>query len=86
MYRFIVETEHTNQNCALVIGEVHSLGYLHHFEWGCDVGVHCGWAILEAESEEEALLSVPLIVRPQARAVHLTKFSEADFDRTHQIR
>ncbi len=83
MYRFIVETEHTKDSCALVIGEVHSLGFLNHFEWGCDAGVHCGWAFLEAENEEEALLSVPLIVRPNARAVRLIKFTEDDFDRLH---
>jgi hypothetical protein len=33
MARFLVETEHNQDSCALVIGEVHSMGYLHHFEW-----------------------------------------------------
>ena len=83
MHRFIVETEHTSEICPLVIGEVHSLGYLHHYEWGCDVGVHKGWACLEAENEDEALLSVPMIVRSQARAVRVIQFTEEDFDRLH---
>ncbi len=83
MHRFIVETAHTAENCALVIGEVHSLGFLHHFEWGCDAGVHTGWAFIEAATEEEALLSVPLIVRPEARAVRVGQFTEEDFERLH---
>jgi hypothetical protein len=83
MARFLVETEHNQDSCALVIGEVHSMGYLHHFEWGCDVDVHYGWAFIEAENEGEALLTVPLIVRPQARAVRLIKFTEETFDRVH---
>lgn len=83
MTRFLVETEHTMDSCVLVVGEIHSMGYLHHFEWGCDVGIHCGWAFIEAENEGEALLSVPLIVRPQARAVRLNKFTDEDFDRMH---
>jgi hypothetical protein len=83
MHRYIVETEHTEDNCALVVGEIHSMGYLHHYEWGCDAGVHCGWAFIEAEKEDEALMTIPLIVRPQARAVRLIRFTEEDFERTH---
>ena len=83
MHRFMVETEHTQGTCALVIGEIHSMGYLHHFEWGCEVGIHCGWAFIEADSEKDALLSVPLIVRSQARAVQLVRFTEKDFGRLH---
>lgn len=83
MPRIIVETGHDAESCKLVIREVHSLGFLHHFEWGCDAGIHTGWAFIEAESEQEALLSIPLMVRPQARAVRVVKFSEEDFDRLH---
>jgi hypothetical protein len=83
MHRFLVETEHTAEKCRMVVEEIHSLGFLHHFDWGCDVGIHEGWAFIEAENEEEALLSVPLIVRPQARAVRVVKYTEEDFDRLH---
>jgi hypothetical protein len=83
MPRFLIETEHTEDSCVLVVGEVHAMGYLHHFEWGCEVGVHAGWAFIEAESEDEALMTVPMIVRPQARAVRVIKFTQEDFDRLH---
>lgn len=80
MPRYLVETKHTVENCALIVGEVHTSGYLNHFDWGCDAGVHCGWAIIEASNEDEVLLSVPLIVRSQARAVRLTKFTAEDIE------
>jgi hypothetical protein len=83
MVRFLVETEHTERECELVVREVHAMGYLYNFEWGCDAGVHCGWAIIEAENEDEVLMTVPLIVRKQARAVRLIKFTEQDLNRTH---
>ena len=83
MPRFLIETSHTASTCTLIVGEVHAMGYLHQFEWGCDVDVHCGWAMIEAKSEEEALLTVPLIVRPQARAVRLIKFTNEDFEQIH---
>jgi hypothetical protein len=83
MPRFLVETKHSGDNCLMVLGEIRSMGFLHHFEWGCDVDVHCGWTFLEAKDEEEALLSVPLIVRSQARAIRMVRFSEDDFERLH---
>lgn len=75
MERYLVETPHSENNCIMLLDEVSAMGYLHHFEWGCEDGVHSGWAIIEAESEEEALMVVPLIARDSARAVRLTKFS-----------
>ena len=51
------------------------MGYLYHFDWGCPDGVHTGWAIIEAEDEAQARLSVPSFVRNKARVVRLTKFT-----------
>jgi hypothetical protein len=74
MKRFLVETPHTEENCTLVIREVHAMGYLNYFEWGCESGVHCGWGFVEADDEPGALMTVPSVVRKQARAVAVTKF------------
>lgn len=76
MDRYMVESPHDHDNCTLVIKEVHSMGYLHHFDWGCEDGVHVGWAILEAESREQALMVVPSLVRAEARAVRLVKYGD----------
>lgn len=81
MEKYLIETPHSNETCRLLINELHSTGYLHNFEWGCEDGVHCGWAIIEAESEAQAWMAVPMIVRRDARIVHVVKF---DFDHAHK--
>lgn len=83
MSRYMIESKHSAEDCNMVIGQTYAMGYLHHFDWGCKVGVHCAWAILEAETEKEALMSVPSVVRDQARAVLLVKFSEDEARRIH---
>ena len=77
MKRFLVISNHTGPECARALKEVLAIGYLTHFDWGCKDGVHTGWAILEADSKNEAMLSVPTFLRDQARVVQLTKFEES---------
>jgi hypothetical protein len=74
MDRYLIETPHTDQDCQKLIDQILAMGYLHHFDWGCKAGVHCGWAILEAESEAQARLVVPPLVRNKARVIRLNKF------------
>jgi hypothetical protein len=74
MQRYLVETPHSAQDCKLLIDQIYAMGYLYHFDWGCKVGVHSGWAIIEAENEAEARLSVPPLVRNKARVIQLNKF------------
>ncbi len=84
MRRFLIETPHTAENCQRLVNEIHALGYLHNFEWGCDSGVHSGWAIIEAESEAEARLAVPPLLRSQARVVKLNKYDVSDIKALHE--
>lgn len=75
MKRYLIETPHTAQDCKMLVDQVYAMGYLYHFDWGCKVGVHSGWAIIEAESEADARLAVPPMVRKQARVIQLNKFA-----------
>ncbi len=84
MERFLVESHHSPGNCEMVIKETHSLGYLHYFEWGCADDVHTGWAFIEAENKDQALMSVPSLVRSQARAVRVVKYGREDAGEHHQ--
>lgn len=74
MDRFLVESPHTIHDCKLAVKLVQSLGYLTNFDWGCEAGVHTGWAVVEAENESQALGVVPPLVRGKARAVRVSKF------------
>ena len=63
--------------------QVLAQGYITHFDWGCDDGVHCSWAIIEAESHPMALMSVPPLLRDNARAVRLVKYSREGMEAIH---
>jgi hypothetical protein len=74
MNRYLIETPHTGSECLDLVKLVNAQGYLWNFDWGCEVGIHSGWAIFEAEDEAQARLAVPPLVRSRARIVKLNKF------------
>ena len=77
MERFIIESPHAAEKCEQAIQDVYAAGYLHYFEWGCKDNDHTGWAVVEAETIEDARQMVPWYFREQARVVHLVKFDGA---------
>lgn len=78
MPHFLVQSPHTEEDCAKVVKLTLAIGYLTHFHWGCKVGEHCAWAMIEAENEHEALLSVPTIIRNKSKAIHIVQFDPND--------
>jgi hypothetical protein len=77
MDRYIVISSHTAEDCRLAVKhfkEYHA-GFLTHFEWGCYDNDHTAYAIIEADSHEQALLSVPPLLREKTRVVKLTTFN-----------
>ncbi|MER3543226.1 MAG: hypothetical protein C4311_01155 [Chloroflexota bacterium] len=80
MDRYLIESPHEAKDCARILRQVTAMGYLLNFDWGCKAGVHCGWAIVEAEDEAQARLAVPLLVRAQARIVKLSRFSPEEVE------
>jgi hypothetical protein len=83
MARYLIETPHTDKECLKLIDWVQAQGYLYHFDWGCEAGEHCGWAIIEVDNEEQAKLVVPPILRSKARIVKLNKFEDEDVETFH---
>ncbi len=75
MDRYLIISPHTAQDCKKIIQLVEAMGYITHFDWGCKDGDHTAWAIIEADSKPEALLSVPSSHRHIARAVKIVKFT-----------
>ena len=78
MDRYLVESPHVLGECHKILDQVQAQGYLANFYWGCDDGVHCGWAIIEAENHSMALMSVPPLLRGDARAIRLVMMSPKD--------
>jgi hypothetical protein len=63
----------------LMMKTVRAMGYLMHFDWGCKSGHHIGWAVIEAENTEQALLVVPSNVRSHARIIRVDRWGPEDF-------
>lgn len=84
MDRYLIETNHSREDCLHVLDQFVAHGHITHFEWGCESGVCTGWAFVEADSEQEALYSVPAGLRPKARAVKLSQFSPEKIQHFHE--
>ncbi len=74
MQKFIIISPHTHEECTLVIKQTLAIGYLTHFWWGCKSGDHTGYAMIEAENADEALLSIPTMIRKKGKAIGLVQF------------
>lgn len=77
MPRFIIISPHTAEDCKMAVKHFreHHAGFLSHYEWGCYDNDHTAYLLLEANSHEEALMTVPPLFREKARAVQLTYFN-----------
>jgi hypothetical protein len=83
MSRYLIETPHTARECAKLVGWIHAQGYLYNFDWGCESGVHCGWAVVDTNTEEQARMMVPPLVRDKAKTVRLNKYAGEDVSSLH---
>jgi hypothetical protein len=81
MPQFLVESPHTQEDCDKMIKMTQAMGYLTHYYWGCKVGDHRGWAMIEAENPQEALLSVPPLIRHKSKAIEIVQFNAHDVER-----
>jgi hypothetical protein len=84
MNRYLIETSHNREDCLHILDQFVAYGHITHFEWGCESGVCTGWAMIEAESEEQALYSVPSLLRSKARAVKLSQFTPEKIQEFHE--
>ncbi len=78
MAHFLITSPHTAEDCAKVVKLTLAIGYLTHFYWGCKSGDHTAYAIIEADNKQEALLSVPTVIREKSKAQEIVQFDEKD--------
>ena len=86
MARYLIYATHEPEECVKTLDSYLQAGahYLTHADWGCEVGVHAEWLVVEAESEREALLMVPPIVRTAAQLVKLTRYTPEQIRALHK--
>jgi len=83
--RYLLESPHTKEECLRELDEVLAEGQnvLNKFNWGCSVGNHTGYAIVDAADEAEVLNMVPSFLRRKARAIRLEKFTPEQIKSLH---
>jgi hypothetical protein len=74
MQKFMIISPHTHDECTMVVKQTLAIGYLTHFWWGCKSGDHTGYAMIEANNPDEALLSIPTMIRKKGKAIGLVQF------------
>jgi len=76
MDRYLVISEHTAEDCRQAVkyfAEFYA-GYITHYEWGCYDNDHHAYAIIEADSHEQAKMTVPPLLRDKVKVIRLTFF------------
>jgi hypothetical protein len=58
--------------------------YLTHADWGCMDGHHAAWITVEADSDAEARLMVPPVIRNTALLVKLNRFTPEQIRGMHK--
>lgn len=87
MDRYIVISSHTAEDCRMAVKHFreHHANFLTHFEWGCYDNDHTAYAFIDADTHEEAKLTVPPLFREKARVVKLTTFNpKKTSDKAHE--
>ena len=80
MDRYMVISNHTLEDCRMAMqhfSDYHA-GFLTHFEWGCIDNDHNAYAIVEAESHEQAKMAVPPLFRNKTKVIKLTHLKPYD--------
>ena len=86
MARYLIESPHTPEECMKVLDAILMMGtgLLDKFDFGCQVGEHTVWAVVEAGSESAARNMVPAFVRNKARIVEVSKFTPQQIRGAHK--
>ena len=59
MERYLVESHHTEEDCHHVVEQFIFHGLINNIDWGCEDGVHVGWAIVDVENKDLAMVMIP---------------------------
>lgn len=74
---YLIETPHTEEECLKALDEQLAMGsdLLDKFYYGCNVGKHVGYAIVDANSEIEARKLIPKFLVDKSRITEVGKFT-----------
>ena len=72
---YLIISPHRPGECSKAVDAISSLDpiELSQWSWGCSAGDHTGYLMIEAESQQAALMMVPESFRSRARVIKLEK-------------
>jgi len=77
MARYMIESPHTEEECLRALDEELAKGrdILGKFDFGCKVGDHTAYAIVDVKGKNDALNLVPIFLQNKARIVEVGKIT-----------
>lgn len=85
MSKYMIETEHTPEECLKALDEFQEKGLLEKADFGCKAGVHTSWLTLDASNDEEARNLVPASLQSKTKVVKVNKFTTEQLKEMHKM-
>jgi hypothetical protein len=84
--RFLIKTPHTSEQCLKSLDDyaANNPALLKKIDWGCMVGDHTGYVVVEAANETAARNMLPADERKSAEIVQLNKFTVEQIKEFHK--
>jgi hypothetical protein len=84
--RFLIKTSHTSEQCLKSLDDyaANNPALLKKIDWGCMVGDHTGYVVVEAANETAARNMLPANERKSAKIVQLNKFTVEQIKEYHK--
>ncbi len=85
MARFMIESPHTEEECLRALDEELGKGkdILGKFDFGCKVGDHTAYALVDVNSKNDALNLVPTFLQNKVRIVEVGKITPEMIESFH---
>lgn len=86
-WQYLIQVPHTTESCLKALDETKAMGLekLNQYNWGCMVGDHTAYVIVDAKSEADALNTwVSPSERSDAKVIKLNKFTAEQIASFHK--
>lgn len=86
MAKYIIEKPHTSEECLddldSMLAEAPDI--LDKFVWGCGQGEHNGWALIESDSKEDLVATLPESIRGKFKVTEVSKLTPEEIKSFHR--
>jgi hypothetical protein len=84
---YFISSPHTKEECLAALDAIAGRGADHLNQWyfGCQAGDHTGYALIQAESENEARDNIPDNLRNKARIAKVDQYTQQQIRQFHEM-